>query len=96
MSEDFESGNTSLAVGDLYYENYTEKMEQKVKEAGIEKVPFIAKKGDVLVWHANLLHGGSEVRNADLTRKSLVVHYFVDGVICYHEITQRPAVIEEF
>ena len=52
-----------------------------------------AKKGDVLVWHANLLHGGMPVVHPALTRKSMVAHYFAEGVICYHEISQRPAVM---
>jgi len=95
MSDGFETGNTSLAVGDFYYENYTEKVGEIIRDKSMKPEPFIAKKGDVLVWHANLLHGGSEVRNEELTRKSLVVHYFCEGVICYHEITQRPAIVED-
>ncbi len=27
-------------------------------------------------------------------RKSMVAHYFCEGVICYHEISQRPALLE--
>ena len=40
---------------------------------------FEARKGDVLVWHANLLHGGSPVRNKTLSRWSQVTHYFFEG-----------------
>jgi hypothetical protein len=25
------------------------------------------------------------------SRKSLVLHYFSENTVCYHEITQRPA-----
>ncbi|PCJ82801.1 MAG: phytanoyl-CoA dioxygenase [Flavobacteriales bacterium] len=95
MNNDFETGNTAFAVGDNYYENYTDYIEKIVAEKQLPKEEFVAKKGDVLVWHANLLHGGSPVKNKALTRKSLVVHYFCEDVICYHEITQRPAIIEE-
>jgi phytanoyl-CoA hydroxylase len=35
-----------------------------------------ADKGDVFVWHAFLLHGGSDIRDFNLTRKSLVCHYY--------------------
>lgn len=38
-------------------------------------VPFYAKKGDILVWHADLAHGGSPVLDDDLTRQSLVGHF---------------------
>lgn len=36
---------------------------------------FMAKRGDILVWHADLAHGGSPITNPELTRKSLVGHY---------------------
>lgn len=41
--------------------------------------PFIARKGDVFLWHGMLVHGGSPVKNPALTRKSMVIHYMVPG-----------------
>ena len=41
---------------------------------------FLAKKGDVLFWHGMLLHGGSEVKNPKLTRRSFVIHYIPPGM----------------
>lgn len=95
MSQDFNHSNNKLIIDEEYYHNYEKKIKQVVKTNNLEKKVFTAKKGDVLVWHANLLHGGEERKNDKLSRKSLVVHYFCEGVICYHEITQRPAVIED-
>ena len=37
------------------------------------------KKGDLLIWHANLLHGGSKIKNQLLTRWSQVSHYYFYG-----------------
>ena len=38
---------------------------------------FHAKKGDVLIWHAQLYHRGAGIRDAlNRTRRSLVAHYF--------------------
>jgi ectoine hydroxylase-related dioxygenase (phytanoyl-CoA dioxygenase family) len=73
------------------YEDY---LETEIKKRGAKPEVFLARKGDVLIWHANLLHGGMPVLNPKLTRKSMVAHYFAEGVICYHEISQRPAVIK--
>lgn len=95
MSEDFQHSNGSLIIDEEYYHNYEEKIKEVIKVNKLEKKVFTAKKGDVLVWHANLLHGGEDRKNDKLSRKSLVVHYFCEGVICYHEITQRPAVIKD-
>lgn len=95
MSEDFKNNNTRFLVGDNFYENYEKKIGEIISSQNLQKEIFLAKKGDVLIWHANLLHGGEPRTNPLLTRKSLVIHYFCEGdVINYHEITQRPAVLK--
>jgi ectoine hydroxylase-related dioxygenase (phytanoyl-CoA dioxygenase family) len=40
---------------------------------------FLARKGDVLLWHGMLMHGGAPVRRRGTTRKSMVLHYTVRG-----------------
>ena len=47
-----------------------------VKRKQYQPEMFLAQKGEVLVWHANLLHGGAEVRNKNLSRWSQVSHYY--------------------
>lgn len=44
---------------------------------------FLARKGQALIWCANLLHGGSPQRDPTLTRWSQVTHYFFDDCIYY-------------
>ena len=74
---------------------YEDFMEKKIAESDIKAEIFYAKKGDVLIWNGNLLHGGMPHLNPDKTRKSLVIHYFKKDVICYHEISQRLAIVKE-
>ena len=74
-------------------DSYSRRIGELVAELGLEPVEFYARKGDLLVWHANLLHGGRGIEREGATRKSLVAHYFGDGVLCYHESTERPALI---
>jgi len=38
------------------------------------KGSFLAKKGDVLIWHGDLAHGGAPITSPGSTRKSLVTH----------------------
>jgi len=45
-----------------------------------------ARKGDVLIRHANLIHGGSPPKNLGLSRYSIVCHYFVKGSFVYHDL----------
>jgi hypothetical protein len=50
-----------------------------VKREGYERRLFLARRGEVLIWHANLLHGGAPVRNKTLSRWSQVSHYYFRG-----------------
>jgi hypothetical protein len=44
---------------------------------------FLARKGQALIWCANLLHGGSPQTNPTRTRWSQVTHYFFDDCVYY-------------
>ena len=48
---------------------------EQERRRGLEPRLFTARRGDVLLWHAALRHGGSEVKDERLTRKSFVVHF---------------------
>ena len=74
--------------------NYEDYIEKELENSNLKKEIFIAKKGDILVWHANLVHGGLPHLDKTKTRKSMVVHYFVNKRICYHELSQRPAIVK--
>lgn len=45
-----------------------------------ERKQFLARKGDVLLWNGLLIHGGDQVINPELTRKSFVCHYIPEGM----------------
>jgi hypothetical protein len=44
---------------------------------------FLARKGQALIWSANLLHGGSPQTDPRLTRWSQVTHYYFDDCLYY-------------
>lgn len=50
---------------------------------GKTQEPFLARKGQALIWTANLLHGGSRQTDPTVTRWSQVTHYFFDDCIYY-------------
>jgi ectoine hydroxylase-related dioxygenase (phytanoyl-CoA dioxygenase family) len=95
LNEDFNAGSSRWRLGSRDYDVYEDRMAALVQEAGIQPQVFLPKKGDVLLWHANLVHGGTPVADASRTRKSMVIHYFGEQVIKYHEITERPALMPE-
>lgn len=47
--------------------------------AGLDEFFFTAATGDVLIWHADIAHGGAPVRDRSTTRWSQVTHYFFEG-----------------
>lgn len=50
---------------------------------GAQEETFFARKGQALIWCANLLHGGSRQNNPSLTRWSQVTHYYFEECIYY-------------
>ena len=90
MNRDYNNIGTKYKLGKKNYTDYENHIETVIKKNNLKKEVFIAKKGDVLIWHANLLHGGEKVLNEKSTRKSMVFHYYAKDSICFHEITQRP------
>ena len=69
-----------------YHAKYEPRIQELIAENQIEPHYFLAKKGDVLIWHANLLHGGSARKDVSLSRKAVVCHYFVKGAFVYHDL----------
>jgi ectoine hydroxylase len=94
LNGDFNKGGTFLTLGNKDYASYEDALEDLVNRKGFRREEFYAKKGDVLIWHANLVHGGAPIIQKGLTRKSMVVHYYARDVIKYHEITERPSLLE--
>lgn len=94
MNSDYDNDGNLIMLGNKGYKGYEVMLEEKVKELNLQKEVFDCKKGDMLIWHANILHGGEPHTNKDKTRKSMVFHFFDENSVCYHEITQRPALFE--
>jgi Phytanoyl-CoA dioxygenase (PhyH) len=70
-----------------YHAKYEPRIQEILAQNQIQPSYFHARKGDVLFWHANLLHGGSPRRNLQYSRRAIVNHYFVEGAICYHDLS---------
>jgi ectoine hydroxylase-related dioxygenase (phytanoyl-CoA dioxygenase family) len=69
--------------GSILYESDSEKtpsqfssyLEELMDSVGLSKQIYCPKKGDLLVWHSLLVHGGGSIVDNELTRKSYVTHY---------------------
>lgn len=60
----------------------------RVRETHTPPEVFLPRKGDALIWHGNLIHEGTAIKNVKLTRKSYVTHY--TGLDSYPLAHKRP------
>ena len=59
-----------------------------------EKMTYRPRRGTILIWHENLMHGGSVRIDESLSRRSIVSHYFADGAIAFYDSTGVPGNME--
>jgi ectoine hydroxylase-related dioxygenase (phytanoyl-CoA dioxygenase family) len=61
------------------FEYYGQKIEKLCRENNLSKESPDVMKGDIVIWHANLPHGGSIIKDKSLTRNSIVAHYLPEN-----------------
>lgn len=64
----------------IEYENFVQDL---MEATGQKKEVFRVKKGQALIWAANLFHGGEPILRAGSTRHSQVTHYFFQDCMYY-------------
>lgn len=65
------------------YHEYEDFMEEFMEAKGYQRQEVHMKKGDVLIWSSNLIHGGAPIRGGNVTRWSQVTHYYFEGCMYY-------------
>ena len=50
--------------------------QQRMDDLGLRRERFMARSGDVLIWHSQLVHGGEAIRDRSAKRTAIVTHYF--------------------
>ncbi|MGD1809075.1 phytanoyl-CoA dioxygenase family protein [Dapis sp. BLCC M126] len=72
------------------YPIYEEFLQSLIEHNGLKKVELYVKKGQALIWAANLLHGGSPVLDKNRTRYSQVTHYYFSDCMYYIPLISDP------
>lgn len=54
---------------------FLQHLQEESTRRGLKRSRFLPKRGDVLIWAADLAHGGSAITDPTPTRRSLVTHY---------------------
>jgi ectoine hydroxylase-related dioxygenase (phytanoyl-CoA dioxygenase family) len=72
------------------YDRYLTLWTELVRVHGLRREEFHPKKGQALIWMANLFHGGSKQLDKGRTRWSQVTHYFFEDCCYYTPLTESP------
>jgi hypothetical protein len=76
-------------INDAYYSALWEEL---IEAYNLKKEYFLPKKGQVLIWSANLLHGGAPQKDKARTRYSQVTHYYFEDCAYYTPLLSlKPA-----
>jgi hypothetical protein len=51
-------------------------MQHEIDVRGLRPKSLFARRGDAIIWHADLIHGAEPILDRTLTRRSMVGHYF--------------------
>lgn len=73
----FSNGGRHFVPGEM--DAWNAWMQTELRERGLQPELFQARKGDVFIWNAQLLHGGSRIAERGRTRRSIVFHYFSES-----------------
>jgi len=78
-----------LETGYEDYDKYEECVQKLIETQGLSAEYGTIKKGEALIWHPNLLHGGAPQTDLSRTRHSQVTHYFFENCKYYNPMENK-------
>ncbi len=72
------------------YPGYERGIAKLIEEQGLVGHELPMRKGHALIWAANLLHGGTAIRDDKRTRHSQVTHYYFDNCAYHVPLASEP------
>jgi len=83
-------------VSDNYssYVKANDEIGRSIERGGFAQCTYMPLAGQILIWHENLIHGGSLRANPEFTRRSIVSHYIPRGGIAYYDSRGEAATLE--
>ncbi|NDC64028.1 MAG: hypothetical protein EBZ59_08630 [Planctomycetia bacterium] len=71
------------SINTVLFDTYQQDVHSACREAGLSSIAVPLKKGDVLIWHPQLPHGGGQIADRTRSRNSIVFHTVPEGVPVY-------------
>jgi ectoine hydroxylase-related dioxygenase (phytanoyl-CoA dioxygenase family) len=79
----FDFHDLALPTGFASYRDYERFIAELLEAEKLQPEPLLLRRGQAVIWAANLLHGGSAVADPERTRLSQASHYFFEGGLYY-------------
>jgi hypothetical protein len=79
--------NSGRPAPEDYGRHFEPRFAERIAATGLPRHEGLLRKGEALVWAANLAHGGSPILDPDSTRRSLVVHCYFEDCVYYTPLT---------
>jgi hypothetical protein len=76
------------------YSVFADAINKLIEQEGYERLIYRPKAGQILVWHENLIHGGSPRDDDERTRLSVVSHYYAKGSVGFYDSRGEAAALE--
>jgi hypothetical protein len=73
-------GNRDTGAAEQQYSRFVGEM---LDASGLERRRLTLKRGEAVLWAANLYHGGDAIADSSRTRKSQVTHYYFNDCVYY-------------
>lgn len=70
---------------DVLWDVYQGRVAEQCRERGLAPEMLTAQTGDVVIWHPQLPHGGSQIKDLTRTRHSFVMHVTPEGTPVYQQ-----------
>lgn len=86
----FHMQDLGLEPGADRYQQYEDRVAAILAEQGFVSRQAHVRRGQAVIWSANIFHGGSPVVDASRTRLSQVTHYYFPGCIYYTPLLSAP------
>jgi len=77
-----------------HYHKFDSAINNLIAKEGYQRLVYRPKAGQILVWHENLIHGGSPRLDVERARLSVVSHYFAKGSIGFYDSRGEAATLE--
>ena len=87
-------GTVAKTAEEVYgkvYPRYEDFIAAMTQAHGLKKAVLNLKKGQAIIWSANLLHGGEHIQTPGSTRHSQVTHYYFNNCIYYTPLRSDAA-----